>query len=162
MGVSTNLFVTARKEDMFDLMPKLIKDINKWQRDWLVEYANRKGFDNPAMFLFRDKEAELNKHLKDFTNGIYSIHTHDFGSFTTNFTVNGEKRNLSINHSCSCEYEDIYDGDKIIFSLGCWGLSREIMMVVADSVKEFGDVYYQHNDYSDEWELLTGKLTEKI
>jgi len=159
MGVNTQLFVTANKSDMFDLMPKLIRDINEWQRHELHSYADMKGFDRPIQFILRDKTNPLNEGVKDFTNGISSITTHDFGSFTMNFTVYGQKRNLFITHDCSCDHEDVYDGDKIIFSLGYWGMSHEIMMVVADSVKEFGDLYYVKDDCSDEWKLLTGKVT---
>ena len=150
MGVDTKAFVAVKKEAVIDLMPKLIKDLNEWQRGELKHYADSEGFDSITRFLFRNKEAGVNKDLKDFTNGV-SIHTHDFGSFNISFTVYGETRSLFITHTCSCDYSDVYDGDKIIFSLGKWGMDEEIMKVVMKSIKEFGDVYYTPNDCSDDF-----------
>jgi len=151
MGVNTVAFVTAKPEKILEIMPKLIKDLNAWQRAELDEYWDKKGFHNRLMFLMRDKSLNINKGLQDFSNGISSITTYDFGSFTINFTVRDEQRQLFITHTCSSDYKDTYEGDKIIFSLGHWGLSVEIMKVVADSVKEFGDVYFVENDCSSEF-----------
>lgn len=154
MGVDSKLFVTAKREWVLDVMPKVITEINKWQRNLLDQYWDKKGFDSRVEFLFRNKEIGVNKDLKDFSNGIHSINTHDFGSFYINFTVRSEKRNLFITHTCSNDYSEIYKGDKIIFSLGCWGMSEEIMMVVAHAVKEFGDVYYVYDDCSDDFKKI--------
>lgn len=51
---------------------------------------------------------------------------------------------------CYTDHSDTYEGDKIIFSIGCWGSYNEIMMIVADAVKSFGDVYYDFNDCDDQ------------
>lgn len=60
-----------------------------------------------------------------------------------------EARSLFCTHSCSCDYSDTYDGEKIMFSIGHWGMCDEIMKVVAKACKEFGTVYYDHNDCDD-------------
>jgi len=157
MGVSTVAFVTAKPEKILDLMPKLIKDLNKWQRQELDEYWDKKGFHNRLIFLMRDKLLNINKDLKDFSNGVSSVTTSDFGGFYVNFTVYGETRSLFITHTCSNDYSEYHNGDKIIFSLGQWGLSVEIMKVIIESVKEFGDVYFAENDCSDEFKLINNE-----
>jgi hypothetical protein len=143
MGVETKLFVTAKKEVMFDLMPKLIKDINEWQRAKLDAEAKNNGFSRMRFLFSISENIEVKKN---WSNGISNVGTRDFNLFTINFRVNGERRRLSISHDCSCDHSDTYEGDKIIFSLGCYGISEEIMLVVAESVKGFGDVYYNPND----------------
>lgn len=154
MGVSSVLFVATKPENILQIMPKVIDAINVWQRAELDQYWDRKGFDSRAMFLFRNKESEVNKGLKDFTNGIYDTSTSNFRSFITQFKVYGNSRALFCTHTCSSDYSDTYDGDKIIFSLGSWGLSEKIMMVVSDVVKEYGDVYFTNNDCEDDFEKI--------
>lgn len=125
-------------------MPKLIGDLNVWQRSLLhKQYDNEKG--NVFSFLYGEEG-------KEWTNGVY-VGTYYFKSFDLTFGI-GEKRVLFITYAHSCDYSEIYEGDKIIFSLGCWGMSEEIMMVVAESVKEFGDVYYVHNNCSEDFRKL--------
>jgi hypothetical protein len=154
MGVSTKLFVATESKNIVDLMPVVIGAINKWQRNHFDKYLAEKGFDNRVSFLFRDKNAGANKHLKDYTNGIHSITTYDFGSFDINFTIHGEQRTVFVTHTCSNDYKDIHNGEKIIFSLGYWGMSREIMTVIGEAVKPFGDVYFIEDDTTDEWVKL--------
>lgn len=150
MGVNTKMFVATDSNNILKLMPKLIKAINVWQRDKLDTYCKSKGFKSRMEYLFQ-KDSNNNKV---FTNGIYNVSTTDFRSFNIYFTVHGEKRALFITHECSCDYSDTYEGEKIIFSLGASGMSEEIMMVVAEIVKEFGDVYYTPNDGGEKFKLI--------
>jgi hypothetical protein len=154
MGVSTQLFVATESKNIVDVMPVVIDAINKWQRKRFDKYLAEKGFDNRVSFLFRDKDVGVNKHLKDYTNGIYDITTNDFRSFNVDFTIHGEQRTVFVTHTCSNDYKDIHNGEKIIFSLGCWGMSREIMTVIGGAVKPFGDVYFMEDDTTDEWVKL--------
>lgn len=154
MGVNAKLFIATKPENLLQIMPKVINALNVWQRAELDQYWDKKGFENRLQFMFRDKKIGVNKDLKDFTNGIYDVRTHDFRSFDIYLTVHGEKRTLFITHNCSGDYSDTYVGEKIIFSLGSWGLSKEIMMVVADAINEFGDIYFTNNDCSDDFEKL--------
>ena len=150
MGLDSKLFVATTKENILQVMPKVIDSLNTYIRTELDAYLDRKGFSNRMQFMFRDKESKLNKDLKDFSNGVREVTTTDFRSWLVNFTVHGEGRSLFVTHTCSNDYKEVYDGDKIIFNLGYWGLSDEIMKVVAESLKEFGDVYYDFNDCDDE------------
>lgn len=148
MGVDTKLFIAVDRTKFLDLMPKLMKDLNEWQR-FELDTVCKKADMNRLQFLF---SSEKNKDK--WSNGVTSVTTNDFGSFFINFRINGESRNLFVTHTCSNDYSDIYKGDKIIFSLGKWGICEEIMMVIADSIKEFGDVYYIENDCDDNWVKL--------
>jgi len=111
---------------------------------------------NTKMFIAAKKEAIIEimpkviKELNDYSNGIKKCYTHDFCSFSVIFTVNGETRDLFVTHSYN-DYSDVYKGDKIIFSLGCWGLSEEIMMVVAKAIENMGEIYYTKNDCKDDF-----------
>lgn len=149
MGQSAIVFVTAKPGKANEVYGVVKKVINKWQRNLLDEYWRNKGFESRLEFLYRDKELSCNKDLKDWTNGIYSCNTYDFRSFNMNFKVNGEQRRLFCTHTCSCDYSETYKGDKIIFSIGYWGMSDEIMKIVGEACKPFGDVYYDFNDSDD-------------
>lgn len=154
MGVNTKMFVATKTKNILEVMPIAIKAINKWQREHLDNYWDKKGFKNRISFLHRDKEIGVNKDLKEYTNGIRSVDTHDFRSWNMCFTVHGEKRSLFITHTCSYDFKDAYEGEKIIFSLGFWGMSKDIMMVIGDAIKEYGDIYFVENDSKDEWEQI--------
>ena len=154
MSVDTKMFVTAKREAILDIMPKVIACLEQWQRNELDNYWKSKRFDNRVQYLFRDKSLDKDKGLVNFTNGISGCETRDFGSFSIYFTVHGENRRLFITHTCSNDYSDVYKGDKIIFNLGCWGMSEEIMMLVSEAVKDFGDVYFTKNDSENDFERL--------
>lgn len=143
MGVDAKLFVTAKQGQENLIYAKVKKAIDIWQRSLLDDYKDKMGFTSRYDITSMEKYG--------WSNGISSIHTYDFGSFFMHFRVAGESRSLFCTHSCSCDYSDAYQGYKIIFSLGYWGKSDEIMKVIAKSVKEFGDVYYDFNDCDDKY-----------
>lgn len=145
MGVNTKMFVTAKKERILEVMPKVIQTINDYVRFEFNKYMKEIREDwNFIQYSIKYKKEGSN--LKRFTNGVGSCYSYDFGSFHIDFSVNDENRSLFVTHTCSNDYSDVYVGDKIIFSLGCWGSSEEIMLLLADTVKEFGDVYFTKND----------------
>lgn len=144
MGVDAKLFVTCGKDKMYEVGQKVINAINIWQRSELDKHIEEDGrYMNRMHFLCNKKE-----HQQEWSNGC-SIYAHNFDCISFDFKC-GESRSLKMFVDCSCDYSDTYDGDKITFSLGCWGRSDEIMKVVAEAVAEFGDVYYDNNDCDDE------------
>lgn len=161
MGVDTKMFIVTKKENILEVMPKVIEGLNKFIRFELKAYSEKKGFDSIRAFIFRDKENEHNKNLKDFTNGIRNVYSYDFRSFFIDFTLYGEVRSLFITHSCSNDYSDIHKGDKIIFNLGAWGRSEEIMMVIAESIKDMGDIYFTKNDCAIDFKCIYKHGEEK-
>jgi len=149
MSVNTKMFVATSKENILKIMPKVIEELNKWQREKLDNYWKENGFKSRVHYIFNKNKS----NNPDFTNGV-NTSTYDFLSFKITFTVNGEKRILFITHTCSNDYQDIYEGEKIIFSLGCWGMSEEIMLFLSEVVKEFGDVYFTKNNSTDDFEKI--------
>jgi hypothetical protein len=150
MSVDSKLFVTTNKENIIKIMPILLDSLNIYIRKELDSYLVGKPFNGRLQYVFRDKTSKQNKDLLDFSNGVTSCNTSSFNSFEINFTIYGEQRSLFVTHTCSNDYSEIYKGDKIIFSLGCWGKYDEIMKLVANSVKDFGSVYYDFNDCDSE------------
>ena len=142
MSVDAKLFVTCGKEKLFDVLSVVTDALNIWQRNLLDNHIATTEYMNRLHFLHNDGSDS-------WTNGVHS----DFSFpdvISTNFKVDDEDRRLKIFPDCSCDYSDTYEGDKIIFSLGCWGMYNEIMMVVAKAVAPFGDVYYDFNDCDDQ------------
>jgi len=70
------------------------------------------------------------------------------------FTYKGEDRKMFVHLDCDCDGEDCgyADGSKIIFSLGAWGYSVEIMEAVIKAFKNLGTCYIIRNDSIDEYE----------
>ena len=145
MGIDTKMFIATNTNNFLEIMPKVICKLSEWQREKLDKEAEKEQ-KNRMSFLIENKD--------NWSNGINNVYTYEFNSFHINFRVNGEKRNLFVTHVCSNDYSDVFEGEKIIFSLGCWGMSEEIMMVVADAIKEFGDIYYTNNDCETNFRLL--------
>ena len=143
MSVDAKLFVTCGKEKLFDVLSAVTAALNIWQRNLLDNHIATTEYMNRLHFLYNDNNDQ------GWTDGVHS----DFSFpdiISTNFKVDDEDRSLKIFPDCSCDYSETYEGDKIIFSLGCWGMYNEIMMVVAKAVAPFGDVYYDFNDCDDQ------------
>lgn len=102
----------------------------------------------------KNRFADLvRKDLKDesnkYSNGV-SISSYNFEIFTFTFGSGDiHRRSLHMFPTCSQDHDDITEAYKVIFSIGYWGKYDEIMLIVADAVKEFGDVYYDFNDCDD-------------
>ena len=143
MSVDAKLFVTCGKDKLFDVMESVIEHMNIYVRAELDHYCkNHTDASSRFHFLLNKDYFEQSKN---FTNGV-RIGCHDFRCICIDFGNGDGRRSLRVFPDCSCDYLDIYDGDKIIFSIGHWGNCDAIMQVVALAVKEFGDVYYDHND----------------
>tara|TARA_R110002020_G_scaffold29718_1_gene93772 strand:+ start:46 stop:504 length:459 start_codon:yes stop_codon:yes gene_type:complete len=145
MSVDSKLFVTCGKNRTTEVGQAVKKALDVWVRKELDEAVRHTGSHSRGYLIA--------KPIKDlyFTNGIKSIDTHDFRYYTFNFGCGDRNaRMLGMFIDCSCDYDDTYEGDKIIFSIGCWGMYDEIMKVVAKAVASFGDVYYDFNDCDDQ------------
>ena len=142
MSVDAKLFVTCGKENLFQVMNDVASSLNIHVRRKLDEYWKANGYNSRPHFLHSGNTYD------NWTNGV-SISCYDFDCISINFGV-GESRALKVFPDCGNDVPDIYDGDVILFSIGCWGLSDEIMMVIAKALANHGDVYYDHNDCDDE------------
>lgn len=147
MSVDSKLFVTCKKEDVLSIGRAVEESLNTYVRGKLDEYwKNNTRHKNRIQFLI---DKKLKKESHNFTNGI-SIECMNFDVFVMCFgNGDGGNRSLYMFPTCSDDYNGVADGYKIIFSIGLWGSSEEIMMVVAEAIKEFGEVYYDFNDCDD-------------
>lgn len=152
MGQSTVMFVQTDTSNFLEIMPKVVSTLNKWQRELLDKESKKLGFSDRFSLLRRDCD------FVGWTNGISNIRTYDFRSFNIEFTLCGEVRDLFVTPTCSTDYSDTAKGDKIIFSLGYWGMSEEIMMSFSKTLQEYGDVYYTPNDCDEEFKKLDNGL----
>lgn len=82
----------------------------------------------------------------------------DFAVFCQMFNITfwdgDDRRSMSVHFDCHSDYSDVYDGKKIIISLGCWGRSK---MIVHDCIKAIQtalsstDAFFQENDCDSKW-----------
>lgn len=147
MAVESKMFVGTDTRDFNKIMKEVVKTLNEWQRKHLSNEVKKL---NTTVLKFLHCEGGMDK----WTNGIYTIDTHDFDSFNIRFKINGENRSLFVTHSCSSDYSETYVGDKMIFSLGAWGMSDEIMLTISEVIKNFGDVYYTPNDCYEDFKKI--------
>lgn len=144
MSVDAKLFVTCDPVEAIHVAQAVLRKLNEWQRSVLDNHWKSKGYNSRIEFFALGVDAKDN-----WSNGV-KVDTQDLSSFCFYFRINGEKRMLHVHLECDCDYSDTYDGYKVIFSIGHWGMYSEIMKQVAQAVESFGDVYYDHNDCDDE------------
>lgn len=65
-----------------------------------------------------------------------------------------EHRTLHLHFNCDSDYSDIDGRDKIIWSLGHWGMAEEIIKLICKSMVGFGDVYFIADDSVEDWEYV--------
>lgn len=134
------MFVTVGKDKLYDVLEVAMETLNKWQRAQLDKHIEENtDFNSRVQFLWSKTEES-----KKWSNGVNG----DFYSpscININFRV-GENRRLSVIPDIKSDYSEIYEGEKIIFSLGCWGRSGEIMEALFEPMKQFGRVFYTYSD----------------
>lgn len=147
MSVDSKMFVTCKKEDVISIGNSVTEALNTYVRDKLDNYwKDNTDAQSRINFMWSDSYKDQNNK---FTNGV-SVTSHNFDTFVISFG-NGDDciRNLFMFPTCSSDYSDVHEGYKVIFSIGYWGSSEEIMNVVAGALKPYGDVYYDFNDCDD-------------
>ncbi|MFA5103290.1 MAG: hypothetical protein WC525_09075 [Candidatus Thermoplasmatota archaeon] len=148
MTVNTVGFVTQKRELTITEVPKLLR---------VVEEALIGLFrlDNPQWSMLRDQHQ----------NGcIQSELAMSSAHLMVNFRYHDASRMLSIFFDCSCDYEEQYEGDKIIFSIGCNEDGKKVVQAVLNNLKNLNpghldpiyqqDLYYCACDTDDEWVKL--------
>jgi len=139
MSIDSKLFVCLGKEHLFEVVTKVQSAIKDY---FICELDKIKGDDSRMTYILKSKETENPWY---WVRGEFS----DLQVICLNFGI-GEARALHIFPDCSCDNSEIYQGDKIIFSLGCWGKYKEIMEILINTLTELSDVYYDFNDCDDE------------
>lgn len=147
MSRDSRLVLSCNKEYALDIGNSVTKALSKYARNKLDNYwKNNTDAQSRVNFMWSDSYKDQNHK---FSDGV-TVTAHDFDTFWFIFGNGDEhKRSLFMFTTCSSDHEDIEGDYKIVFSIGYWGNSDEIMMVVAEAIKEFGDAYYDYNDCDD-------------
>lgn len=149
MSVDSKMFVTCNKEDVISIGNSVTEALNTYVRGKLDNHwKNNTDAQSRVNFMWSDSYKDQSNK---FTNGV-SVITHNFDTFVISFG-NGDDciRNLFMFPTCSSDYNDVCDGYKVIFSIGYWGNSEEVMSVLSEALKPYGDTYYDFNDCDDEY-----------
>ena len=137
MSISAKTFVSAPISSKIPIMQKVVSKLNEYVRDLLDTEVKKQGFQNRYLFLHNENNRKI------WSNGC-NIQTRNFESFSIYFGI-GEARTLFVSWYAH-DYSDVCVGEKIVFSLGYFGKSDEIMNNIIPVLKEFGDVFYDFND----------------
>lgn len=134
MGVDTRLFIGIKNENKIQILKQSVKILNDFVR-----------------------EFKTKNNLPFHYSELVRLFSYNGETFVAQFSLNEtESRELHINLLCDSDYSDTYKGTKIIFSLGHWGHSKEIMKFLGERLLEFSNkVYYVGNDYDDDWIKIT-------
>jgi len=138
MGVDTKGFVMTEQKNAFDVAHVAVKAIeglmSQVNYDWRTSSIIQKAQGVPLQFSTPKVTMSTFSHM-----------------LTVSFIFNGEDRQLSIHFDCDSDGESCgyIDGPKIILSLGAWGSSIEIMTVVMQALKVYGNAYLIENDSID-------------
>jgi len=135
MSVDTKAFVMTSNKNPFQTYALVKSAIKKLSLDQV-------GNDHFALMVNDDYKNAV-CHLSDFSEML-----------TISFRYKSEGRQMHIHLDCDCDGEQsgYADGSKIIFSLGAWGYSVEIMEAVIKAFKHLGTCYIIRNDAIDEKE----------
>lgn len=71
-------------------------------------------------------------------------------SLRCHFKDEEDSRMLYVHFDCHVDYEELFEGSKLIFSLGCWGNSEKIIRAVLKQFP-FTDTYLLANDCDSNW-----------
>lgn len=139
MGVSTIGFVAlpeGYKADVFevmDLVEAALKDLDLEGKKIYVQGANL--FNRSIFIPFMVCSQGLNyiQAKKDET----TIH-----------------RRLMVNFDCHTDQSDIYEGNKLIFSLDDANVSRDVIKAILKAFTNLGTCYFVPNDCEDYHEVI--------
>lgn len=148
MGVDTKVFVVADKSKLLEAVGEVKKHLDIFIRTNLDAFVEDKGYNNRFQAIMNCKED----HGVDYSNGVSQTCVDFMGPYAS-FQImfgcgdsNGRMIHCSQNQ---CDYNEIIEGNKIIFSWGCWGANKEIAQIVCEALYKFGPVYYDLNDCDD-------------
>lgn len=149
MPVCEKLFVTCNRDKLADVVDSVVDALNVYSRKKLDAAISSCDVAKNRIHFLNNQDAF--SETKKYSNGV-SITGYNLRLISLLFGCGDETiRALNVSSCCHSDYSDIHNGPKIIFSLNRWGSSSEIMNIVCNSLKEFGDVYYNENDCSDEF-----------
>lgn len=158
MGVDTKVFVIADESKLLAAVGSVNKYLDVFIRGRLDSFVKDKGYIN-RFNAVRNAKAD---HNGVFSNGIrqtFVNFTGDYQTFQICFGCGDDNDRMIHCSQNNCDYKDIAEGNKIIFSCGCWGSNKEIAKVLCEALASFGDVYYDLNDCDlVDFQLYNGEI----
>lgn len=148
MGVDTKVFVVADKAKLLEAVAEVNRHLDIFIRINLDAFIQDKDYNNRFHAVGNCKQD----HDVSFSNGVSQINTHFLGddaSFQIRFGCGDNHTRMIHCSQNECDHKDIAEGNKIIFSWGCWGSNKEIAQIVCEALYKFGPVYYNLNDCDD-------------
>jgi hypothetical protein len=133
MGISTKGFVLTETKDVFSVLSTIESTLIRLVKKYAIK-------DTP---IFRDSTSKFPKIECNVRGRFFSI----------TFKVNSENRMLMVYFDCDSDYSE-YSGSKIIWGVNYWGLSEEIVLGICKEMKQFGQVFYEANDFNGVVEVI--------
>ena len=139
MSVDYKVFVACDVNKALDVYSACLRAINDFVSKKRSFYINRFGLYTEVPLVVRENLF------------VPYIRSYDFDTFRIMFGDGWKHRQLFMTHVCSCDHADVYDGDKIIFSIGARGDYDVVMSYVKEALKKFGDVYERDESKAKEF-----------
>lgn len=147
MGVDTKVFVAADKSKLLEAVGEVKKHLDIFIRTNLDAFVEDKGYNNRFNAVRNCKED----HGVRYSNGVSQTCVDFMGSdaiFQIMFGC-GDTDDRILHCTQMNAINEIIEGNKIIFSLGCWGSNEDIAKILCGALAKFGPVYYDFNDCDD-------------
>ena len=158
MGVDTKVFVVADQSKILEAVGNVNKHLDIFIRSRLDVFVREKGYSNRWQAVNKGKE-DLNIVFSNGVKKTYVSFLADFPSFQLVFGCGDNNDRIIHCSQNSCDYKEIIEGNKIIFSWGCWGSNKEIAQIVCEALYKFGPVYYDLNDCDEvDFQLFNGDV----
>lgn len=130
MGCSTIGFIATKKKDVFEIRAGIMRALKK--------FRNIKG---TGIYTGREITSDINADFR-LCDGFFVVTFYDFE----------DQRALFVHFGCDGDCDAAHIGPKVIFSLGAWGNSENIIKIILNEFK--GKRYCIDNDCSGEWILM--------
>lgn len=141
MTVDTKGFVLTKEKEPFKIW-SIIKD------SIYNEIKKETGIDDITC-VWGENYTMPNCQIADFAKML-----------TVHFVFAGESRQLSVHLDCDHDFEERKKGKKIIFSLGAWGHSVQLIECVLRGFADYGKLHMIDDDCNGEWrEVLPFEVT---
>ena len=144
MSEDTKVFVVADQSKILEAVENVNKHLDVFIRNRLDNFAKENGYTR-----WQAVNKGKGNHNISFSNGVKNTYVSflaDCPSFQIVFGCGDNKDRIVWCSQNSCDYKEIIEGNKIIFSWGCWGSNEEIAQIVCEALYKFGLVYYDLND----------------
>lgn len=158
MGVDTKIFVVADESKLLAAVGSVNKHLDVFIRGRLDSFVKDKGYVNRFNAVINAKDD----HNVYFSNGVRQTFVNfmwDDPLFQICFGCGDNNERMIHCSQNSCDYKEVAEGNKVIFSCGCWGSNEEIAKILCKSLASFGDVYYDLNDCDNvDFQLYKGEI----